>query len=142
MRETLARRIEELSLSGKVRLCGNVEQASRLFAGFDAMVLGSHREPFGMVLLEAMVAGLPVVYGKGGGAPEVMGESGIAFECGDSESLVRAMDRCLALTEEDRWLLAGEMRLRLEQHFSLSAGARRFLLLPAVASRISAGSQS
>ena len=51
---------------------GQVEEARRYFKAFDAFALSSDHEPFGMVLLEAMVAGVPLIATACGGAREVV----------------------------------------------------------------------
>ncbi|MEH6467610.1 MAG: glycosyltransferase, partial [Porticoccus sp.] len=70
---------EALGISGKVHFLGFVKDAYRYFKAFDSFVLSSDYEPFGMVLLEAMLAGLPIAYSNCGGSPEVVGSLGIPF---------------------------------------------------------------
>jgi glycosyltransferase involved in cell wall biosynthesis len=44
-----------------------------------------------MVLLEAMIAGVPVISTDVGGAPEVVGDCGVLIELGGIESLSRVL---------------------------------------------------
>lgn len=48
-------------------------------------------EQFGLVLAEAMAAGLPIVASSSGAIPEVVGESGVYFSPGDWPALARAL---------------------------------------------------
>ena len=60
----------------------------------DVVVHASVRpEPFGMVIIEAMAMGKPVVATEGGGPSEIIthGKSGILVPRGDSESLASAI---------------------------------------------------
>ncbi len=60
-------------------------------------VLPSEIEASGIVLLEAMAAGLPVVATGVGGIPEVIkhGVNGLLVERGDSEQLAAGIVKCL-----------------------------------------------
>ncbi|MBN0387259.1 glycosyltransferase, partial [Pseudomonas aeruginosa] len=60
----------ELGIGERVLFLGQVEEARRYFKAFDAFALSSDHEPFGMVLLEAMVAGVPLIATACGGARE------------------------------------------------------------------------
>jgi glycosyltransferase involved in cell wall biosynthesis len=55
-------------------------------------------EPFGLVLLECMAAGRPVIATRVGGIPEVVAdrETGILVPPGDAAELARAMERLIA----------------------------------------------
>ncbi len=63
----------------------------------DVFVHASDREPFGIVVIEAMALGKPVIAGAGGGPAEIItdGENGVLVPYGDEESLARAILRYL-----------------------------------------------
>src|ERR1019366_5017906 len=63
----------------------------------DVFVHASDREPFGIVLIEAMALGKPVIAGPGGGPAEIItdGETGLLAPYGDVGSLAYAILRYL-----------------------------------------------
>jgi L-malate glycosyltransferase len=65
---------ERLSIRDKVIFTGFRNDALRLMASFDIFVLPSVWEGFGIVLLEAMASGKPVIGTAVGGIPEVIEE--------------------------------------------------------------------
>jgi glycosyltransferase involved in cell wall biosynthesis len=65
------------------------------FAAADAFVLPTLLEGFGIPLVEAMAAGLPLVTTSGGSAGEIAGEAGLVVPPADSQSLAAALDRVL-----------------------------------------------
>jgi glycosyltransferase involved in cell wall biosynthesis len=72
-----------------VKFLGQV-QASSFFDSVDVLVVPSlWHEPFGLVLCEAISAGVPVVASAVGGIPEVIrhGQCGLLFERGDGAAL-------------------------------------------------------
>ena len=62
----------ELGVADSVRFLGQVPNGRSYFKAFDLFALTSDHEPFGMVLLEAMAAGVPVIATDCGGAKEVV----------------------------------------------------------------------
>jgi glycosyltransferase involved in cell wall biosynthesis len=136
LEQELRQQVESLGLQQRVRLTGPIPGAARLFRAFDAFLLSSDHEPFGMVLLEAMVASVPIAASDCGGASEVVGDSGMLFPLGDTAALADCMRRLYGLDQAEREKLAGLMQQRLHQQFSLQAGAATFWGFPFVASRL------
>ncbi|NRS16059.1 DUF1957 domain-containing protein [Brevibacillus sp. HB1.4B] len=91
--------VHQMGLSEQVRFLGFVEDVRRneLFALADVAVFPSLYEPFGIVALEAMALGTPVLVADTGGLREIVrhGENGAMMFTGDPESL----------TNQLRWLL-------------------------------------
>ena len=125
----------ELAITDAVRFLGQVPDVRRYFRAFDLFVLSSDHEPFGMVLLEAIAADVPIFATNCGGAPEVVADTKRLFALGDSDELaVRlraffAEDDDLARTQRETANTAATHRL--EDLFSDSAARRRFFSLKA-----------
>ncbi len=88
-----------LGLEGTVRFTGFIDEQTRnrLYAAADVAVFPSLYEPFGLVALEAMVTGVPVVVGNCGGFMETVehGVNGLRAECGRADDLSRQVCRIL-----------------------------------------------
>jgi glycosyltransferase involved in cell wall biosynthesis len=91
--------IDELGLADKIKLLGFVDAdvLVKFYKCADLTVVPSLYEPFGMVVLEAMVAGCPVIVADTGGLKEIVvhEETGLCFKPGNPESLAQAMIRVL-----------------------------------------------
>lgn len=83
----------ELGVADEVRFLGQVPQGRRYFKAFDVFALTSDHEPFGMVLLEAMAAGVPVICSDCGGGREVVEGAGQLFPLHDSKLLASQLSR-------------------------------------------------
>jgi glycosyltransferase involved in cell wall biosynthesis len=124
--ESLAPR---LGIAARVHFPGRVPDASRYAAAFDAVVVASvPQEAFGMALLEAMLAGVPVVSADVPGPRSVLGPEGIYF-AGDAAGLTAALRRCAALSVEQRARVSAMQRDRAVELFSLEATAARYRAL-------------
>ncbi|CAK9891625.1 MULTISPECIES: glycosyltransferase [Pseudomonas] len=121
-----------LGIAGQVDFLGQVPDARRYFRAFDAFALSSDHEPFGMVLLEAMVAGVPLLATACGGAVEVVEGVGILFPLGDAERLGQGLQHLAALDAGQRQECAEHMLVRLRERFSDAAVREAFWQLPHV----------
>ena len=84
-------------------------------------------EPSGLVVLEAMVMGKPVIAARTGGLPEIVvhGETGLLVARGDVDDLHRALELLIA-DGELRARLGEAGRRRLEEQFSADVIVPRF----------------
>jgi glycosyltransferase involved in cell wall biosynthesis len=94
----LAQRIrtdaERLGLSERVRFLGEVPGVERVYRAADVLAMPSTREAFGMVLVEAMASGLPVVATRIEGVTTDMvadGDTGILVPPRNGEALAGAL---------------------------------------------------
>jgi len=135
LEDELKRLSRELGLEERVRFLGQVPEGSRYFKAFDVFVLSSDHEPFGMVLLEAMAADVPVIATDCGGAPEVLGDAGRLFSLCDTDGLVMLLTSCADGNSSNNEVAAH----RLREFFSDRAAQARFLELPMTKPLISIG---
>lgn len=98
-REEIVNFIRERGLEQLVTLHPSVvaesELHQNLLAALDAFVLPSRHEPFGIVVLEAWAAGLPVIASNIGGLQMLVSheKDGLHFPPGDAEALTAALRR-------------------------------------------------
>lgn len=112
-----------LGIADSVRFLGQIPNVRRLFAAFDLFVLSSDHEPFGMVLLEAMAANVPLIATDCGGAQEIVVDSARLFPLRDTATLTDKLIAFFAapcLTDD---------RARLREYFSDEAARQRFFSL-------------
>lgn len=103
-----------------VRFLGNLERhlvLPLLYASADAFVYASETETLGLVILEAMASGLPVVATPAGGIAVNLrdGLNGLAFPPGDARAAAAALTR-LVTDESLRKRLARDARSWAEAH--------------------------
>jgi alpha-maltose-1-phosphate synthase len=105
-----------------------VAEVVQLYSHASVFVCPSIYEPFGLINLEAMACGTPVVASRVGGIPEVVvdGETGWLVPPGDPAALAEALR--VALADPARARRMGEAgRRRVEAHFSWDRIAERTL---------------
>ena len=71
---------KELNLEKRVHFLGFRNDIAELYRNHDIFVLSSHSEGFGLVAVEAMASGLPVIASNVDGLREVVDGAGLLFE--------------------------------------------------------------
>ena len=133
------RQIKAHGIADRVVRVGFQSDIPLWMQAMDVVVHASDREPFGMVIIEAMALGKPVVAGADGGPREIItdGVNGFLADYGDDQGLA---DRILAyLTNPSLRYTMGSAARQRAAAFSTSAYADRFAdalnqLVPAHAS--------
>jgi glycosyltransferase involved in cell wall biosynthesis len=112
-------------LAGRVRFLGARTDVPDLLATSDLFVLPTRHETFGLVVGEAMAAGVPVISTRVGGVPEVTGDpdAAVLIEREDQLALVKEMDRLL-VDAGARSALGERGRASIEQRFGREVFAR------------------
>lgn len=89
----LADLARKLGVADHIVFTGQVEEVAELVAGADVLVNASLDEPFGIVIAEAMILGVPVVAVDSGGPAEIIdhGHSGVLTPDGSVEALTGAV---------------------------------------------------
>jgi glycosyltransferase involved in cell wall biosynthesis len=93
----LRQRVAELGLDDRVTLTGQVDDVTPYLAAMDVMVNASDHEPFGIVLLEAMAQGVPVLAVSDAGPREIVvpDESGVLVPSSRPDALADALRRLI-----------------------------------------------
>jgi glycosyltransferase involved in cell wall biosynthesis len=117
----------ELGLSDRVELVGWSDEPRRYLPGFDAFVLPSRQEGFPLAVVEAMLAGLPVVAADVGSVGEAVldGETGFLVPPDDADALAAGLRQVLDHPELGR-RLGSAGRARAVERFTAEAMARAF----------------
>lgn len=90
---------EELGVGDRVIFCPPTDSIERYYAAADAFVFPTPYDAFGMVISEAMAAGLPVITSREAGAAELITDrqNGLLLDSPtDSEEIAECMKRLIA----------------------------------------------
>jgi glycosyltransferase involved in cell wall biosynthesis len=120
------RELEQLG-GDRVHLLGRVPDVAAWLRRADVLVHPARWEGFGLALLEAMLASLPVVATRVSSIPEIVvdGETGLLVQPDDARVLAAALKR--VLDDPDGYGAAG--RARAQEEFSVARMADRTLAL-------------
>jgi glycosyltransferase involved in cell wall biosynthesis len=128
-RKSLEALAAKLGIADRVRFRGWVHDMSTFWRSCDVAVVPSEEwiESFGMVVIEAMAAGLPILATRSGALPELVvdGETGALFRPGRSDELVALLSAYAGNFELRRRHGAASLE-RCHALFSITECARRY----------------
>jgi glycosyltransferase involved in cell wall biosynthesis len=115
------------STASRIDLRGYVSDDERasLYRAASMLVLPSFEEGFGLPVMEAMAAGVPVVVSNRGALPDVAGDAALVVDPDDRAGLAAAMER--VLSDGDLRRRMADAGLRRVRAFDPSAAARDVL---------------
>jgi glycosyltransferase involved in cell wall biosynthesis len=128
-RGAIQRRAEAAGVPNAVSIAGFVNQRELpgWYAAADALVLPSDsRETWGLVVNEAMAAGLPVVVSDAAGCSVDLvreSENGFTYPCGDVDALAECLSSVVALGPDGRRAFGNRSR-DIVKHFGVDVAAR------------------
>ncbi len=111
----LRARAQASPVADRLHLVGRATPIAPLLTALDVLVLPSLGEALGLVLLEAMAAGLPVIAARDGGMPDIVTHNGtgLLVDPDSAQSLAAAMHRLATHVQERRDMgTAGQDRVR------------------------------
>lgn len=108
----------ELGVAHRVKFLGFRRDVADVMNALDVMALASHREPFGIVYVEAMLLGKPCIACDAGGAPDVVqnGETGLLVPPRNPQKIAEAMIH-LAQNRDKAKEMGAEGREYALEHF-------------------------
>lgn len=116
------KKMKDLGLTQRVEFLGLIPngELTHLFAESDAFVLPSFREPFGVVCIEAILSGVPVVCSNVMGLPEAVadGKNGVVVATREDEDWVSAIKK--VVEDEAFRRQIHEEGAKLREHWSWS----------------------
>lgn len=96
--KVISRLVSELGLTDYVHFLGNQKRIAELLSISDVSLLLSEKESFGLVILEAMACGVPVVGTDIGGIPEVI-EDGVSGAICPVADIAAASEKTLRILQ-------------------------------------------
>ncbi|EKE11335.1 MAG: glycosyl transferase, group 1 [uncultured bacterium] len=112
---------EDIIMPGKLKFC----DMGHLFRGSSVFVYPSFYEGFGITVLEAFAAGVPLITANNSSLPEVAGDGALYFDAHDAKGLSLQIEKILSSRDlQDEMIAKGKERLK---EFSWEKCARETL---------------
>lgn len=129
--QQLQQMVQVLGLTNVVQFVGAKSQNELpdYYAAATAIIMPSHYESFGMVALEAMASGTPVIASEVGGLAFLVrnGETGYLFPVKEADVLARAIEQIVCDPQQQQQL--GQQASHLAQEYAWSKIADRLLMI-------------
>ena len=107
--------IKKYKLEDRIHIHPFTNQIQKYYSEAQVYVLSSRWEGFGLVLVEAMAHGLPIISSDLPTSREIMGDFGMYFSIGDVNGMARQMEQA---TNMD-WQEKSEQALQIAARFNL-----------------------
>lgn len=120
-RRDFRKQAAEIAEGGNIFFLGHRDDIAEIMGGVDVVIHTATRpEPFGRVIVEAMLSGTPVIATHGGGVPEILehGVTGLLVEPGSPPALRAAIEAVLRDKEQSA-RMAVAARDYAERNFAL-----------------------
>lgn len=126
-RPYLEKLIKNLKIENHVILVGRQKEIPKLLKSSDIFVLPSRREAFGLVVLEAMITGLPVIASQTGGIPEIIehGKTGLLVKPENPEPIATTLIDLISNPEKRQKLATAGHKL-VHQKFTAKRMAEEY----------------
>ena len=107
--------ISESNMSERITIHPFTDNVQQYYSDAQIYVLSSRWEGFGLVLVEAMSHGLPIVSSDIPTSKEIMGDFGIYFKNGDIEELAKALEESTHIN----WQQSAEQAINIANSFDI-----------------------
>lgn len=119
LEQQLRNQAAELNILHDVIFTGFLKDGYQYAKALDVYISSSIQEAFGRVLIEAMLAKIPIIATRVNGVPEVVGDAGILIEAANAEYLAEHMLSLYQSSHEQRMAMAEKAYARVKNEFSL-----------------------
>jgi glycosyltransferase involved in cell wall biosynthesis len=125
-RAALEQLLSDLELTNRVHLIGFVDEASKYLKAFDVFTLSSRKEGLPYTILEAGMAGVPVIASAVGGIPEIVNDqlSGDLVHAFNAEALAESLEEFKA-NPNTRARYAEALKERIHRYFNVEDMVRK-----------------
>jgi len=117
---------KELQLENHVIFTGFIAKGFSYMRAFDCFVLSSTQEAFGRVLIEAMVAEVPIIATRVHGIPEVLGSTNTLIETRNIQQLAAAMQTCYTANPAERKKISEAGYTHVTENYSVTKFKEQF----------------
>jgi len=129
LKNELQQKINDLGLSQKIKLIGNIEDVSGFLNSLDFFILPSKWEGLGIVLLEAGSSNLPVLASATGGILDIIKDkqTGILFKNNDLNDLILKLDYFLdEKNKENLAIIAKNLNEFVKKEFDIKVVSLKY----------------